>query len=153
MSSEAMDKLILQIQKYIKIKNDVCDEFYKIIDERRNDSIVKQYDLKQLKQVQEDIETNFNKFIELINQANNEEIVSNFKDLILKNLFEIHNSMNYVFSELYVIKNVRCKEVDKPEWFEIESSNSISDLRRSNTEFTRAIQRFKNDIHEMFSLI
>ena len=135
------------IQKYIKANNDVCDKFYKIIDETLRDSIIKQDALKLLKKVQEDINNNFNKYIALVNKINDKNIVINKdKDKILDDSWILGHSMNYVLDSLYVIKTVRSKETDDYEWFEIESSNSIYDLIHSNDEFTRAIQRFQNDI-------
>ena len=134
------------IQKYIKANNDVCDKFYKIIDETLKDSIRKQDDLKLLKEVQENINNNFNKYIALVNQINDKNIVINNKDELLDDSWILGHSMNYVLDSLYFIKTVRCKEFDDYEWFEIESSNSIYDLMHSNDEFTRAIQRFQNDI-------
>ena len=135
------------IQKYIKANNDVCDKFYKIIDETLKDSISKQYDLKLLKKVQEDINNNFNKYIALVNKINDKNIViNNNKDEILDDSWILGHSLNIVLDSLYFIKTVRSKETDDYEWFEIESGNSIYDLMHSNEEFTRAIQIFQNDI-------
>ena len=136
------------IQKYIKANNDVCDKFYKLIDETLKDSISKQYDLKLLKKVQEDINNNFNKYIALVNKINDKNIVfnNNNKDEILDDSWILSNSLNIVLDSLYFIKTVRSKETDDYEWFEIESSNSIYDLMHSNEAFTRAIQIFQNDI-------
>ena len=136
------------IQKYIKANNDVCDKFYKIIDETLKDSISKQYVLKLLKKVQEDINNNFNKYIAIVNKINDKNIVINNddKDKILDDSWNLGHSMNYVLDSLYVIKTVRCKEIDDYEWFETESGISVFDLMHSNNEFTRAIQIFQNDI-------
>ena len=136
------------IQKYIKANNDVCDKFYKIIDETLKDSISKQYDLKLLKKVQEDINNNFNKYIALVNKINDKNIVfnNNNKDEILDDSWILGHSLDIVLDSLYFIKTVRSKETDDYEWFEIESSISIYDLMHSNEAFTRAIQIFQNDI-------
>ena len=136
------------IQKYIKANNDVCDNFYKLIDETLKDSICKQYDLKLLKKVQEDINNNFNKYIAIVNQINDKNIVinNNNKDEILDDSWILGHSLDIVLDSLYVIKTVRMKEADNYEWFEIESSISIYDLMHSNEAFTRAIQIFQNDI-------
>ena len=136
------------IQKYIKANNDVCDKFYKLIDETLKDSISKQYDLKLLKKVQEDINNNFNKYIALVNKINDKNIVfnNNNKDEILDDSWILGHSLDIVLDSLYVIKTVRSKETDKYEWFKIESGNSIHDLVHSNEAFTRAIQIFQNDI-------
>ena len=136
------------IQKYIKANNDVCDKFYKLIDETIKDSISKQYDLKLLKKVQEDINNNFNKYIALVNKINDKNIVfnNNNKDEILDDSWILGHSLDIVLDSLYFIKTVRSKETDNYEWFEIESGNSIHDLMHSNEAFTSAIQIFQNDI-------
>ena len=135
------------IQKYIKANNDVCDKFYKLIDETLKDSISKQYDLKLLKKVQEDINNNFNKYIALVNKINDKNIViNNNKDEILDDSWILGHSLDIVLDSLYVIKTFRMKETDNYEWFEIESSISIYDLMHSNEAFTSAIQIFQNDI-------
>ncbi len=123
------------IQTYITQKNETCDKFYEIIDERINDSFtLKQYSLNKLKSGQELFEENLLSFERSIHEINEKYNASVKKPMmIMMKLQCIISLVNEILNNFKCIDSI-IKEVEEKDYVidYNECSNLVYHISRNN---------------------
>ena len=138
--------------EFIKTCTDICDKFYKFIDETFTDSEQKQYSLRLLKDTRDSIVSNLNRFVALAKQIKEKNTVLN-KDNISTVLYEVRTSIQSIINSLSVFE-LRFEKIGQSiqdgnsdnDYDEIDVSNDIYDLNFDVERLANCLNRLQKDI-------